>query len=314
MIIAFITSRRIAQCKLTGLISTKTLSRTGSWIHSLSISIGWVHCFTNSFNLQSNHHVEGANGQSENTRLTLPGTALSLSAPPPPQPFLPPRSLASIKSGLLSTQKMIPSRKMTGIWIWGTTTVLAHWWIQTMSPQSVSAHPLLHVTFGPLPLPKSPPSRLVIIKGPFPLLSTTLILSLRSPILVLVQMIYLPTLTLIWPMMLAPTLHPPHTICVRNSFVSIYFYFKLFLPTNTHPPDTCSHLRYDLTTCSLPFISFHFHHSHQVRTIANTSEIDSKIYRRQELSTREALHQAPSPIQSHIARLCQSTASTPTPP
>ena len=57
---------------------------------------------------------------------------------------------------------------------------------------------------------------------------------------------------------------------VRNLFVSIYFsHFELFLPTNTHPPNTCSHLRYDLTTCSLPFISFRFHHSHQVRTIAN---------------------------------------------
>ena len=102
---------------------------------------------------------------------------------------------------------------------------------------------------------------------------------------------------------------------VRNLFVFIYFsHFKLFLPTNTHPPNTCSHFRYDLTTCSLPLISFHFHHSHQVQTIANTSEVNSKIYQRQELSTREALHQAPSPIQSCIARLRQSLASTPTPP
>ena len=67
---------------------------------------------------------------------------------------------------------------------------------------------------------------------------------------------------------------------VRNSFVSICFYlfshFELFLPTNTHPLNTCSHFRYDLTTCSFPLISFRFHHSHQVRTIVNISEVDSK--------------------------------------
>ena len=80
-----------------------------------------------------------------------------------------------------------------------------------------------------------------------------------------------------------------------RSFLSI-FYFKLLLPMNTHPPNTCSHFHYDLTTCSLPLISFRFHHSHQVRIVANTSKVDSKIYRRQELSTREALRQAPSPI------------------
>ena len=60
---------------------------------------------------------------------------------------------------------------------------------------------------------------------------------------------------------------------VRNSFVSIYFsHFKLFLPTNTHSPNICSHFRYDLTTCSLPLILFRFHHSHQVRTFANTAK------------------------------------------
>ena len=62
------------------------------------------------------------------------------------------------------------------------------------------------------------------------------------------------------------------SVVVRNSFVSIYFsHFELFLPTNTHPPNTCPHFRYDLTTCSLPLISFRFHHSHQVRTVANTA-------------------------------------------
>ena len=65
---------------------------------------------------------------------------------------------------------------------------------------------------------------------------------------------------------------------VRNLFVSIYFsHFELFLLMNTHSPNTCSHLRYALTTCSLPFISFHFHHSHQVQTIANTSKVNSNI-------------------------------------
>ena len=52
---------------------------------------------------------------------------------------------------------------------------------------------------------------------------------------------------------------------VRNLFVSIYFsHFELFLPTNTHSPNTCSHLRYALTMCLFPSILFRFHHSHQV--------------------------------------------------
>ena len=67
----------------------------------------------------------------------------------------------------------------------------------------------------------------------------------------------------------------PH--CVRNSFVSIYFSTSnSFLPTNTHPPNTCSHFHYDLTTCSPPLISSRFHHSHQVQTVANISKVDSK--------------------------------------
>ena len=102
---------------------------------------------------------------------------------------------------------------------------------------------------------------------------------------------------------------------VRNSFISIYFsHFKLFLPTNTHSPNTCSHFRYDLTTCSLPLISFHFHHSHQVRTFANTAKSIRRTIEEQELSTREALRQAPSPIRSHIARRHRSTTLKPTPP
>ena len=102
---------------------------------------------------------------------------------------------------------------------------------------------------------------------------------------------------------------------VRNSFVSVYFLTSnSFLPMNTHPPNTCSHFRYNLTTCSLPLISFRFHHSHQVRMFTNAAKLIRKIYRRQELSTREALLQAPSPIRSRIARHRRSTASTPTPP
>ena len=64
---------------------------------------------------------------------------------------------------------------------------------------------------------------------------------------------------------------------VRNSFVSIYFsLFELFLPMNAHPPNTCSHFCYDLTTCSPPRISFRFHHSHPDRTVANIRKVDLK--------------------------------------
>ena len=101
---------------------------------------------------------------------------------------------------------------------------------------------------------------------------------------------------------------------VRNSFVSIYF-----STSNSFFPQTLILLTHVLTFAMIsphvpPLISFRFHHSHQVRILANISEVDSKIYRRQELSTREALRQAPSPIRSHIARRRQSTTSTPTPP
>ena len=90
---------------------------------------------------------------------------------------------------------------------------------------------------------------------------------------------------------------------VRNSFVSIYFsHFKLFLPTNAHSSNTCFHFHYDLTTCSLPLISFRFHHSHQVRTFANTAKLIQRSIEEQELSTREVLRPAPSPIRSRIAR------------
>ena len=72
---------------------------------------------------------------------------------------------------------------------------------------------------------------------------------------------------------------------VRNSFISIYFsHFELFLPTNTHSPNTCFHSRYDLTTCSLLFISFHFHHSHQVQTFTNTAKSIRRSIKGQKLS------------------------------
>ena len=110
--------------------------------------------------------------------------------------------------------------------------------------------------------------------------------------------------------------YPPVSTMLSEirSFLSIFLTANSFLSTNTHPPNTCSHLRYDLTTCSLPLISFRFHHSHQVQTFAHAAESIRKIYRRQELSTREALRQAPSPTRSRIARLRRWTASTPTPP
>ena len=46
--------------------------------------------------------------------------------------------------------------------------------------------------------------------------------------------------------------------CYSNhcqKFVHFYLFshFELFLPTNTHSPNTCSHLHYVLTTCSPPF-------------------------------------------------------------
>ena len=74
-------------------------------------------------------------------------------------------------------------------------------------------------------------------------------------------------------------LPPKHPLSEIHSFY-LFSHFELFFPTNTHFPNAYSHLHYALTTCSLPFISFRFHHSHQVQTIANTSEVDSKIYQR----------------------------------
>ena len=101
-----------------------------------------------------------------------------------------------------------------------------------------------------------------------------------------------------------------------QKFVCFYLFFSLqTLSSHEHSSShTCSHFCYAPTTCCFPFILFCFHHSHQDQTIENTSEVDLDDYQRQELSTREALHEVPSPIRYHIARLCQSTASTPTPP
>ena len=112
----------------------------------------------------------------------------------------------------------------------------------------------------------------------------------------------------------AESLSYPQSLSEIHSFLSIFLTLNSFLPTNTHPPNTCSHFRYDLTTCSLFLISFRFHHSHQVRTFANAAKSIRRAIEGQELSTREALHQAPSPIRSRIARRRQSTASKPTPP
>ena len=96
-------------------------------------------------------------------------------------------------------------------------------------------------------------------------------------------------------------------------------FLSIFLTSNSFFPQTLILLTHVLTFAMtsphvLPLISFRFHHSHQVRTVANTSEVDSKDLPRTGASTCEALRQVPSPTQSRIARLHQSTASTPTPP
>ena len=72
--------------------------------------------------------------------------------------------------------------------------------------------------------------------------------------------------------------------CACQKFVRFYVFshFELFLPMNTHSSYTCFHLHYAPTTCYFPFIPFHFHHSHQVWTIENTSEVDSRIYQKQQ--------------------------------
>ena len=72
--------------------------------------------------------------------------------------------------------------------------------------------------------------------------------------------------------------------CACQKFVCFYLFshFELFLPMNTHSSYTCFHLCYTPTTCYFPFIPFHFHHSHQVRTIENTSKVGSRIYQRQQ--------------------------------
>ena len=99
---------------------------------------------------------------------------------------------------------------------------------------------------------------------------------------------------------------------VRNSFVSTYFsHFELF-SSHKH-----AHvLTFAMISPHVLFPLFHFAFtihtkSEPLRTQQSRFEDLSK---EQELSTREALRQAPFPIRSRIARLRQWSASTPTPP
>ena len=85
-------------------------------------------------------------------------------------------------------------------------------------------------------------------------------------------------------------------------------FLSIFLTSNSFFPRTLILLTHVLTFAMIsphvlpPLISFCFHHSHQVRTVANTAKSIRRIYQRQELSTRKGLRQAPSPIQSRIAK------------
>ena len=70
--------------------------------------------------------------------------------------------------------------------------------------------------------------------------------------------------------------------CQKFVCFYLFFYCKLFLPMNTHPLTHVPTFAMLLLHVSSPFILFHFHHSHQVQTIRNTSKVDLSIYWRQE--------------------------------
>ena len=104
-----------------------------------------------------------------------------------------------------------------------------------------------------------------------------------------------------------------------QKFIRFYLFFSL-RTLSSHGHSSSFLLTHVLTFAMIsPHVLsplFHFAFtihtkSEPLRTLANSIR---RIYRRQELSTREALRQAPSPIRSHIAERRQSTASMPTPP
>ena len=97
-------------------------------------------------------------------------------------------------------------------------------------------------------------------------------------------------------------------------------FLSIFLTPNSFFPRTLILLTHVLTFAMLsPHVLFPlFHFAFTIHTKSEPLRTPAKliwtIYRRQEISTCKALHLIPSPIQFRIARLCRSTASTPTPP
>ena len=97
-------------------------------------------------------------------------------------------------------------------------------------------------------------------------------------------------------------------------------FLSIFPTSNSFFPRTLILLTHVLTFAMISphVLSSLFHFAFTIHTKSEPLRTPAKsirrIYRRQKLSTREALCQEPSPIRSRIARLRQLTASTPTPP
>ena len=110
------------------------------------------------------------------------------------------------------------------------------------------------------------------------------------------------------------------TTDISSDLSEIRSFLSIFPTSNSFFPQTLILLTHVLTFTMIsphvlfPLISFRFHHSHQARTVANAAKSIRRSIEEQELSTCEVLRPAPSPIRSHIARLRQWSASTPTPP
>ena len=112
---------------------------------------------------------------------------------------------------------------------------------------------------------------------------------------------------------------------LRNPVQGFYLpeirsFLSIFLTLNSFFPRTLILLTHVLTlTMISPHVFFPlFHFTFTIHTkykpLRTSAKSIQTINQRQELSTCEALRQTPSPIRSRIARLRQSTASTPTPP
>ena len=96
-------------------------------------------------------------------------------------------------------------------------------------------------------------------------------------------------------------------------------FLSIFLTSNSFFPRTLILLTHVLTFAMIsPHVLFPlFHFAFTIHTESKRLRTTAKLIRgtieKQELSTREALRQAPSPIRSRIARLRQWSASTPIP-